>query len=101
MTGVDIGRRVRVTIARELCCALLRLTDAAEFRRDLGADSLDLVNVPRALEDEFGIVLSDQEVEFCQTVGTTIDVIRSKLENGEAFDRRPQPCRGGHRAVSR
>lgn len=88
MNDVAIGRRARVVIARELGCPLPRLTDAADFRRDLGADSLDLENVPRALEDEFDIVLTDDEVEFCQTVGTAIDVIRSKLENGERFDRR-------------
>lgn len=87
---VELSRRVRVTIARELACPLSRLKDAAEFRRDLGADSLDLVTIPRALEDEFSIVLTDEEVDFCQTVGTAIDVIRAKLENGAAFDRRQQ-----------
>jgi acyl carrier protein len=89
MTGdVEIGRRARVIIARELGCSLRLLTDSADFRADLGADSLDLVNVPRALENEFDILLTDDEVEFCQTVGTAIDVIRSKLENGAQFDRR-------------
>lgn len=78
---VDTARRVRITIARELACPLARLTEGADFRRDLGADSLDLVQVPAALEDEFGIRLSDAEVEFCQTVGTAIDLIRTKLEN--------------------
>jgi acyl carrier protein len=86
--SVDVGRRVRVTIARELACPLSRLSDGADFRRDLGADSLDLVGIPHALEDEFGVSLTDGEVEFCQTVGTAIDVIRSKLENGARFDRR-------------
>jgi acyl carrier protein len=81
LTDVAIARRVRVVIARELCCPLPRLTDAAEFRRDLGADSLDLVSVPAALEEEFSIRLSDAEVEFCQTIGTAIDLVRSKLEN--------------------
>jgi len=81
ITDVEIGRRARVIIARELACPLRRLTDGAEFRRDLGADSLDLVAVPAALEEEFGIRLTDAEVEFCQTVGTAIDVIRTKLEN--------------------
>jgi acyl carrier protein len=88
MNDVDLGRRVRVTIARELHCPLTRLRDGAEFRRDLGADSLDLVTIPRALEDEFSIQLTDAEIDFCQTVGTLVDVIRSKLENGAAFDRR-------------
>lgn len=98
MTDVEIGRRVRVTLARVLACPMHRLTDAAEFRRDLGADSLDLVAVPAALEDEFDLVLSDDEVEFCQTIGTAIDVIRAKLENGDMLDRRPLlRVVGGHR----
>lgn len=80
MTDVEIGRRVRVVIARELGCPL-RLADDCEFRRDLGADSLDLVAIPAAIEDEFSIRLSDAEVEFCQTIGTAIDVVRTKLEN--------------------
>jgi acyl carrier protein len=89
MNDVELGRRVRVTIARELNCPLPRLTDAAELRRDLGADSLDLAALPAALEEEFDIVLTDDEVDFCQTIGTAVDLIRSKLENGCGFDHRP------------
>jgi acyl carrier protein len=74
MTEVDVARRARIVIARELACPLRRLTDGAEFRRDLGADSLDLVNIPHALEDEFGVRFNDDEVEFTQTVGTAIDL---------------------------
>jgi len=81
VTDVDITRRARVIIARELACPLKRLTDNADFRRDLGADSLDLVGIPHALEDEFGIRFSDDEVEFTQTIGTAIDLVRTKLEN--------------------
>lgn len=80
-SGVDIARRARVAIAVILSVPVSRLGDDADFRRDLGADSLDLVEVPAALEAEFGIGLSDDEVAFCQTVGTAIDLIRSKLEN--------------------
>lgn len=81
MTDVEIGRRARVVIARELGCPMRRLGDGADFRRDLAADSLDLVNIPHALEEEFGIRFSDDEVAFCQTVGTAADLIRTKLEN--------------------
>jgi acyl carrier protein len=81
MTDVEIGRRVRVVIARELGCPLRRLADDCEFRRDLEADSLALAAIPAAIEDEFSIRLSDAEVEFCQTIGTAIDVVRTKLEN--------------------
>jgi acyl carrier protein len=81
VTDVETSRRARVVIARTLAVPMTRLTDAADFRGDLGADSLDLVDVPHALEEEFGIRFSDDEVEFCQTVGTAIDLIKTKLEN--------------------
>jgi acyl carrier protein len=81
MTDVEIGRRARIVIARELACPIKRLADGADFRRDLGADSLDLINVPHALEEEFGVRFSDDEVAFTQTVGTAIDLVRTKLEN--------------------
>lgn len=81
MTGVEVARRVRVTIAIALSVRMRDLADNVEFRRDLGADSLDLVTLPMALEEEFGIRFSDDEVEFTQTVGTAVDLVRSKLEN--------------------
>jgi acyl carrier protein len=84
--SVDVGRRVRVIIARQLAVPLTRLTDSAEFRRDLGVPGLAMVRT--ALDDEFGIALTNREIDFCQTVGTAIDLIKSKLENGGAFDRR-------------
>lgn len=84
MNRDSIDRRARIVIARELIQPLRRVTDGATFRGDLGADSLDMVQLPRAIEDEFGIILSDDEVTFCQTVGTAIDLIETKLENRSA-----------------
>lgn len=81
MTDVEIGRRARVVIAQELAQPIRKLSDDAEFVRDLGADSLDLVSLPAALEEEFAIRLTDEEVAFAQTVGTAVDLIRTKLEN--------------------
>lgn len=81
MTEVEVSRRAKVAIARMLAVPVTRLHDNAEFRRDLGCDSLDLIAVPAALEEEFGVILSDDEVEFTQTVGTAVDLIRTKLEN--------------------
>lgn len=73
-------RRARTVIARELSASVARCHDDASWR-DLGADSLDMVTIPAALENEFGIRLGDAEVEFCQTVGTAIDLVETKLEN--------------------
>lgn len=81
MTRDAIARQARLIIARELCILVGTVREAADFRADLGADSLDMVTLPRALEEEFGVRFSDREVEFCQTVGTAIDLVETKLEN--------------------
>lgn len=81
MSRDEITRRVRLVLVTELGIPPARVRDGAEFRRDLGADSLDMVQVPRALEEEFGIRFSDDEVSFCETVGTAIDLIEQKMDN--------------------
>lgn len=82
MTRSEVSRRARIVVGRELCMEPARVRDSSDFRADLRADSLDMVTLPRALEDEFSIILTDGEVEFCQTFGTAVDVITSKIENG-------------------
>lgn len=51
------------------------ITEDASFIEDLGADSLDLLQLMTALEDEFSIVIPDEEFENLSTVGDVIDVI--------------------------
>lgn len=75
-----IRRRARTVIARELAVSCAQAHDDATWA-DLSADSLDMVNIPAALEVEFGIRLSDDDVEFAKTVGTAIDLVENKLEN--------------------
>jgi acyl carrier protein len=45
---------------------------------DLGADSLDQVELPMRMEDEFGIEITDDEAESCTTVGNWLDLIADK-----------------------
>jgi len=88
MSRVEIDRRARMVIGRELIVSMMKIRDDSEFVAHLGADSLDMVTLVAALEEEFRIEISDDDVAFCQTVGTAIDVIAAKLENGGALDRR-------------
>ncbi len=91
MNRGDIVRQGRVVIARELAIDLRKVDEDADFRADLGADSLDIVHLTASLEDEFGIQISDDEAEFCQTVGTAFDIIESKIEHllvSQRLDRR-------------
>jgi acyl carrier protein len=82
VTRREVEQRARLVIVRELACPPAKVTDAADFRADLGADSLDMAHLPAAFEDEFNVPITDDEAEFCQTVGTAIDVIHAKIENG-------------------
>jgi acyl carrier protein len=50
------------------------------FRDDLNADSLDLVELVMALEDEFGLEVEDDDVELIKTVGDARNYIKGKLE---------------------
>lgn len=80
MNRREIEQRARMAIARELCVAPSRIRETSDFRADLGADSLDMVKVVAALEDEFKVSVSDDEAAFCQTVGTALDLIENKIE---------------------
>ncbi len=84
MARRDIAARVRAVIVAELRCTPAKVCEDAEFGADLGATSLDKIGIVSAIEDAFGILLSDREVAFCETVGTAIDLIETKVENRSA-----------------
>lgn len=65
----------RQAIADHLGVSVARICDAAEFR-DLGADSLDLIELSVALEQLFDIRIPDEEVEHCTTVGEALEILR-------------------------
>ena len=70
--------RVRAIIAEQLGVKLEEVTDAASFIEDLGADSLDTVELVMALEEEFGIEIPDEDAEKMANVGDAIKYIESK-----------------------
>ncbi len=68
----DAADRVREIIANELGVEMEKVTDEASFVEDLGADSLDTVELVMAFEEEFGVEIPDEEAEQMQTVGDAI-----------------------------
>ena len=70
--------RVREIIINELGVESEKVTDDASFVEDLGADSLDTVELVMAFEEEFGIDIPDEDAEQMRTVG---DAIKYMKEN--------------------
>ena len=68
----DIDTRVKEIIVNELGVEAEKVTEEASFVEDLGADSLDTVELVMAFEEEFGIEIPDEDAEKLQTVGDAI-----------------------------
>lgn len=71
--------RVKKVVVEELGVKEEEVVDTASFTEDLGADSLDVVELVMALEDEFGIEIPDEEVGELKTVGNAVGYIDKKL----------------------
>ena len=78
-----VADRVRAIIAEQLGVKLEEVTDAASFIEDLGADSLDTVELVMALEEEFGIEIPDEDAEKMAAVGDSIKYIEAKIASAK------------------
>ena len=74
--------RVREIIVNELGVELDKVTDDASFVEDLGADSLDTVELVMAFEEEFGIDIPDEDAEQMRSVRDAIEYLRDKQGEG-------------------
>ena len=74
----DVGQKVKSIIAEQLGVKIEEVTDTASFVDDLGADSLDTVELVMALEEEFGIEIPDEEAEKMTSVGEAIHYVEGK-----------------------
>ena len=73
--------KVKSIIAEQLGIKPEEVTPGASFIDDLGADSLDTVELVMALEEEFGIEIPDEDAEKMTTVGEAIKYIEQKAAN--------------------
>ena len=74
----DISQKVKKMVAEHLGVEEEKVSDESNFIDDLGADSLDTVELVMAFEEEFGSEISDSEAEKIFTVGDAIKFIESK-----------------------
>jgi acyl carrier protein len=75
MADANIADRVKQIIVEQLGVDAAEVTPTAHFVNDLGADSLDTVELVMALEEEFDTEIPDEQAEKIQTVGQAIDYI--------------------------
>ncbi len=73
----DIFDKVKDLIVDQLGVDASKVTPEASFIEDLGADSIDIVELIMALEEEFGITISDEDAQNIRTVGDAVKYIES------------------------
>ena len=78
MANKDIADKVKKMVVDHLGVDEIKVTEEANFIDDLGADSLDTVELVMAFEEEFGSEISDSDAEKILTVGDAIKFIESK-----------------------
>ncbi len=76
---MSLEERVKEIIAEQLGVEKEKITPEAKFVEDLGADSLDVVELIMAFEEEFGIEIPDEDAEKIQTVGDVIAYLKEKV----------------------
>jgi acyl carrier protein len=79
MEREELLKKVRAIVADKLSISEDQVAETASFTEDLGADSLDTVELVMALEDEFQLDIPDEEAEKLTTVGKALDYILGRV----------------------
>jgi acyl carrier protein len=80
----EISERIKAIICDQLMVDPEEVTDESSFVEDLGADSLDTVELIMEFEDEFGVEISDEQAEQISTVGEAITYLEKLLADKAA-----------------
>ncbi len=75
---MSLENKVREMIAKQLDLDIKEVNPEASFLEDLGADSLDVVELIMQMEEEFGLQIPDEDAEKIKTVQDAIDYIKKK-----------------------
>ncbi len=77
----EIEKKLSALLVDELRLDADKITMDARFEEDLEVDSLGVVELLMALEDNFGVEIPDEEAESITTVGEAVDLVQEKLES--------------------
>jgi len=83
----DLWPKVHDILTKQLGVHPTGITSQADFVKDLGIDSLDAIELVMAVEEEFGIEITDEEAEKVLTVADLLLCLEGKLRNAERSDR--------------
>jgi acyl carrier protein len=76
----DLKQKVTEIIVNKLGVEESQVTEEASFTKDLGADSLDTVELIMEFEKEFDITIEDSDAEKIQTVGNVVEYLKDKVD---------------------
>nr|WKF58786.1 Acyl carrier protein [Paraburkholderia busanensis] len=76
----NVDERVKNVVADQLAMAVSEVKPESNIAKDLGADSLDSIELVMAIEDEFGIEITDDEAEKLQTVQQVVNCASGKVQ---------------------
>lgn len=79
----QVAEKVIAIVSEQLSVDKAEISKETSFVNDLGADSLDTVELVMELEDEFDMNIPDEDAEKLQTVGSAIDYIVKNVDNGK------------------
>ncbi|MCR5741430.1 MAG: acyl carrier protein [Gammaproteobacteria bacterium] len=79
MTKEEIFAKVKELIVEELSVDEAKVTMDATFESDLGADSLDAIELITGVESEFGVTIPDEEAMNLRTVGAIVEFVAKNL----------------------
>ena len=80
---MSVEQKVKEIVVQQLGVNEEEVTEEASFIEDLGADSLDQVELVMAFEEEFSIEIPDEDAEKITTVGQAVEYISGKAGQGE------------------
>jgi acyl carrier protein len=83
----ELWSRVHDVLVKELQVASSAITPQADFMKDLGLDSLDLIELTMALEEEFGMEIQDEEAQKIMTIPQLLELLEEKMAHVDRSDR--------------